>query len=246
MALCTGNSMTGTSGINGDNFYISPDNTTFLLADGASGAGKEGKVTMSAHCVNIIKEHPFGALGLSPDAYLDTMIWKINNDLIEISQQTKTYTFGTLVLCVVHDDTAIIASVGDSPAYFIQDSHIKRIAKPQKTYQGLIDAGFLTETEAESYIEKLHDYMQSMFDKFIPMVVPEYTIESIPLTADDMMMLCSDGIGDFLTPEEIKNTINPNQLENSITTVMNTAKTRSIQKHQRNFYDDITAIIYRH
>lgn len=33
----------GSSGINGDVFYISHDKKLFLLADGASGAGQMGK-----------------------------------------------------------------------------------------------------------------------------------------------------------------------------------------------------------
>ena len=117
MSICFGNSMTGTSGINGDMFYIYPDKTTFLLSDGASGAGEEGKVVMAKHCVKTIEENPFNLSGLSAKEYLDKMIWKINNDLIDISQKAMNYTFGTLVICVVHVNTAMITTIGDSSAY---------------------------------------------------------------------------------------------------------------------------------
>ncbi len=59
MPLCYGNSHMGTSGINGDSFYISPDNTVFMLSDGASGAGSEGKVIMSRTCAETVKNTPF-------------------------------------------------------------------------------------------------------------------------------------------------------------------------------------------
>ena len=39
-----GATLVGSSGINGDSFYISPDEKVFILSDGASGAGKNGKV----------------------------------------------------------------------------------------------------------------------------------------------------------------------------------------------------------
>lgn len=51
MALCEGFGIVGTSGVNSDAYYISPDQTTFLLADGASGAGRKGKVLMSRICL---------------------------------------------------------------------------------------------------------------------------------------------------------------------------------------------------
>ena len=42
MAKCFGKSIVGTSGVNGDAFYISSDKSTIVLADGASGAGADG------------------------------------------------------------------------------------------------------------------------------------------------------------------------------------------------------------
>ena len=90
MALCEGYSMVGTSGVNGDAYYISPDKTTFLLADGASGAGNKGKVLMSNLCVDVVKNNPFSLSGLSPKEYLIQLIWDINNKLIGISQEQKT------------------------------------------------------------------------------------------------------------------------------------------------------------
>lgn len=81
--------MTGTSGVNGDAYYISPDKATFLLADGASGAGSKGKVLMSNLCVEVMKNNPFSSSEFSPKDYLDQLIWKINNKLIAISQEEK-------------------------------------------------------------------------------------------------------------------------------------------------------------
>lgn len=132
MSLCFGESLVGTSGINGDSFFISPDHSTILLADGASGAGKEGKVLMSKLCVEMIKANPLSASGLSAKVYLDKMIWKINNELISVSQKNKHYIFGTLVICAVQDNTAAIAAIGDSPAYFIHENSIVRVAQTKK------------------------------------------------------------------------------------------------------------------
>lgn len=246
MPFCYGKSMTGTSGVNGDRFFISPDSTTFILADGASGAGKEGKVVMSRICVNVIEENPFDSSELSAKEYLDKMIWKINNELIDISQKAIQYIFGTLVICVVHDNIATIASIGDSPAHLIQVNSVKRVAKAHKTYQNLIDMGVLTEEQAEEYVNNLHGYMKSMFDRFIPMVVPIYASEEVEIAGGDMIVLCSDGVSDYVKPEEIKGIVNPDDLSGSIAAAINTAKDRSIAEKQQEHYDDMTMVVYCH
>lgn len=87
MTTCYGNSLVGTSGINGDRFYISPDCTTIMLADGASGSGADGKVAMSTLCVETVESNPFCESGLSPEAYIREIVWKINKELINMSQQ---------------------------------------------------------------------------------------------------------------------------------------------------------------
>lgn len=87
--LSYGSSCTGSSGINGDVFYISPDEKVFLLADGASGAGKDGKVLMGKTCIEIAKEFDYSASDLDAKEYIDKLFWNINNRLIEISQEYK-------------------------------------------------------------------------------------------------------------------------------------------------------------
>jgi Serine/threonine protein phosphatase len=244
MSICFGDSIIGTSGINGDMFYISPDNTTLLLSDGASGAGSEGKVVMSKCCARNIEENPFCSSGLSPKAYLEKMIWKINNDLIGISQKSKTYTFGTLVICVIHNNKATFMSVGDSPAYFIHNNIIKRVARTKKTYQNLIEMGLFTEEQAEEYIHQLPEHMWSMFDRFIPMVVPVYSIEEIEIESGDIVVICCDGVSDYLKPEEINQLIRPDKLVDSVNAIINIAKSNSIT--EQNKYDDITIVLYCH
>ena len=246
MAFCYGDSVVGTTGINGDAFFISSDNTTIMLADGASGAGEKGKVIMSSHCVKTLEQEPFSGSGLSPEEYLDTIIWKINDDLIKISQKSKTYTFGTLIICVVHNHIVNIASIGDSPAYVIHNGSIRRVSKSIKTYQNLIDMDLLTEDQAEEYIRKLHPYMYSMFDRFIPMVVPEYSIEKVELTSGDVIVLCCDGVSDFISPDEIKDIISTNAVSEGISKIIEIAKYRSIKEHGCEKYDDITVVTYCH
>lgn len=246
MPISCGNSLVGTSGINGDMFYISPDNTTLVLSDGASGAGSEGKVVMSGCCVGKIKENPYTSSKLSPKEYLDQMIWKINNELIEISQRSRSMTFGTLVVCVIDNDVATIAAIGDSPAFIIHNRTVKRVAKPIKSYKNIVDFGLLTEEQIEEHIVKLPGCMWSLFDVFIPMIVPTYAMEEIEMKDGDIIVLCSDGVSDYVKPEELMEIINPDNLEESTEYIVNLAKSRAISERNMVQYDDITIVIYKH
>ncbi len=244
MSLCYGNSLVGTSGINGDSFYISPDNRIFMISDGASGAGAEGKVIMSELCAETVKNNPFSGSGLSAGEYIDKMIWSINSKLTDISRKRKSLVFGTLVICVVFGDTAVIASAGDSPAYFIHDNSAVRVAKSRKRYQNLIDMGLFSEEQLEEAVHRLPDPMQSMFETFIPMVVPSYSSEEVKLESGDIILLCCDGVSDCLSPGFMRESIDTNDLDKSVDAVLNTAKERSVGK--KGYSDDLTMIVYCH
>lgn len=244
MSVCYGNSLVGTSGVNGDSFYISPDNTVFMLSDGASGAGSEGKVIMSKLCTETVKNNPFSSSGLSARDYLDKMIWQINNKLIEVSQSRKSLVFGTLVICSVCGDTAVIAAAGDSPAYFIRNNNAVRIAKPKKTYQNLIDLGIFSEEQLEEAVHRLPEHMWSMFDTFIPSVVSAYSYEEIKLEKGDIIVLCCDGISDNISPEFIGENIDTDNLSESVDTLINSAKEKSLKA--KGYSDDLTMVVYCH
>ncbi len=244
MSLCYGNSLVGTSGVNGDSFYISPDNKVFMISDGASGAGAEGKVIMSKLCTETVKNNPFSTSGLSAREYIDKMIWSINSKLTDISQKRKSLIFGTLVICVVCGDTAVIASAGDSPAYFIHNSNAVQVAKSRKRYQNLIDMGLFSEEQLEEAVQRLPGPMQSMFETFIPMVVPSYSVEEIKLESGDTILLCCDGVSDCLSPEFIAESIDTRNLDKSIDAVLHTAKERSVGK--KGYSDDLTMVVYCH
>ncbi|MDE5742675.1 MAG: SpoIIE family protein phosphatase [Oscillospiraceae bacterium] len=244
MSKCYGNSLVGTSGINGDSFYISPDNTVFMLSDGASGAGLEGKVIMSRTCAETIKNNPFSSSGLSAKDYLNKMVWQINNRLTEISQNRKSLVFGTLIICVVCGNTAYVAAAGDSPAYFLHNKTAVRVAKPKKTYQNLIDLGFFSAEQLEEAIHKLPEHMWSMFDTFIPTVVPSYSAEEIQLSKGDIIVLCCDGVSDNISPEFIGENIDTDSLSESIDTLINSVIERSV--NEKGYSDDLTMVVYCH
>lgn len=236
MARIAGNSLVGSTGINGDALFATKDLTTMLLCDGASGAGKMGKVMMTRACVDTVQATPFRAFGFSGRDYIDRMIHAMNDELIAISREQGALTFGTVSLGVIDGASACIATVGDSPAYLVQRGRIARVAQPQRRYQNLVDAGVMTAEEAERHIRTLPDSMWSLFDVFLPSVIPAYGVAECTLTPGDRIIFCSDGVSDFVTPKEIMAQADTPEA------ILTLAKTRAMEDYGH--YDDCTILIY--
>lgn len=239
MTCCEGYSITGTSGINGDAFYISPDQTLFLLADGASGAGSEGKVLMARLCVEAARNHPFPLSELSPKEYLSALIWEVNNKLIALSQERRQYVFGTLIIGVVKDGLVTVAAVGDSPGFYIHHNVVKQVAKTKKAYYNLVEMGIYSEQELDRAVHQLPEHMWSMFDRFLPMVVPKFELEEIRLHPGDSLIFCSDGVGDYVEADDLKGAVSRDDLLGGIQDLITTAKEHSIRERGCLCYDDL-------
>lgn len=243
MLECFGDSRVGTSGVNGDAFYISPDASTLVLADGASGAGSDGKVWMSRCCVENAERFPFSSSGLTPRAYIDALMRRVNDELTELSRRRDHYIFGTLVLCVVSGGVASFASAGDSLALLAHGGRFARVGRPVKLYDNLIRMGLYTREQLEAHVRALPEHMWSMFDVFLPMIVPSYCYEERRLSPGDLIALCCDGVSDFIPPEELPGFIDAGDLPGSVARVLDAAGERAVRINRDRRRDDLTLVL---
>jgi PPM family protein phosphatase len=113
----------------------------------------------------------------------------------------------TCILALIHNAEMYVAHAGDSRLYLIRNKEIQQISKDHSSVQKLIDAGILTEAEAENS-DKKNEITKAIgiFEK----VDPTVTKESIPLHNNDKILLCSDGLTAHLNKQEIKNILMAN------------------------------------
>jgi protein phosphatase len=95
-------------------------------------------------------------------------------------------------------DTLYLAQVGDSRAYLIRESVARQLTKDQSLMQKLVEAGELTEEEAE-HSERRNIILQALG--------PETSVK-VDLTHQvvrrgDVLVLCSDGLSGQVTKDEI-------------------------------------------
>lgn len=194
-------SFVGPSGINADSLFISGDSNVFAVADGASGA--YDKVSAGRICTEVIEENPFLETGKEPVEYINNCLSIANNRLVEKSQKDGALSFVTLTMAVIKGNTLIVGSVGDTPAYLYNGFNVRKLVKPYKRYAPLVEHGFMTEDEAERYINSLPDMMYSMFVMYIPEVIPKISLYEGKIKIGDVLVICSDGVSDWITEEQL-------------------------------------------
>jgi protein phosphatase len=96
------------------------------------------------------------------------------------------------------DSTLYLAQVGDSRAYIVRQGKATQITKDQSLTQRLVDAGELTEEEAEASVRR-NIILQALGPD--PKIRVELTRQ--PLSRGDTLVLCSDGLSSQVKREEI-------------------------------------------
>lgn len=104
----------------------------------------------------------------------------------------------TLVSAVVTNDEAYIINIGDSRAYIIRDEVIKRISHDHSAVQELIDQGLLTESQARNHPNKNIITRALGVEDFV-----EYDFFKEKVNQNDIIILCSDGITNYIDDLEI-------------------------------------------
>ena len=100
----------------------------------------------------------------------------------------------TATAAVVFDSTVVIAQVGDSRAYLIQEGRARQITKDQSLVQRLIDAGELTEDQA-ALSDRRNIILQALGSE--PTVHPDFY--RVTPKVGDILILCSDGLSNHVT-----------------------------------------------
>lgn len=191
---------------NQDYYQICQINDKTLVAivcDGMGGA-KSGNIASKLATETFMAEI---RRSLQPDmdilraeAAIRTAVSLANAAVYENSLFSEDYSgMGTtLVALVVLGGTGLIANIGDSRAYLLNQMDVRRITTDHSLVEMMVQRGEINREEAKSYPGK----------NFITRAVgTEETVECdlfrIPLQKDDNILLCSDGLSNLLADQEI-------------------------------------------
>jgi len=95
-------------------------------------------------------------------------------------------------------DTLYLAQVGDSRAYLVRGGQARQITKDQSLMQKLIEAGEISEEDAE-HNERRNIILQALG----PEAVIKIDLTYQRVRRGDVLILCSDGLSGLVRAEEI-------------------------------------------
>ena len=101
-----------------------------------------------------------------------------------------------------HDTSAYFAQVGDSRAYLIRNGIAQLVTRDQSLVGQLVEAGHLTEAEAEK-----HTYKNVILQALGASPTVNVVIDRLDLCDMDLLALCSDGLSNKVRTDEISEAV---------------------------------------
>ncbi len=106
----------------------------------------------------------------------------------------------TVVAALVHEDGIEIAHVGDSRAYLVHAGQVFQLTKDHSMVQRLVDEGILSPMDAARHPEA-NKILRAL--GIGPDVDVDVKPQPVLFVAGDVLVLCSDGLSDMLSPGDI-------------------------------------------
>ena len=118
----------------------------------------------------------------------------------------------TLAALYVDGDKTIVVNIGDSRIYRMRAGVLEQLSKDHTIVQQMVDMGAITAQEARIH-KKRHVLSQNIGIFPEEMVIEPYFSMPIGIKAGDIYLLCSDGLTDMVTDEEISSVLAKEKFE---------------------------------
>lgn len=193
-------------------YYESNEFSIYVVADGMGGhnAGEVASKMAAEGIVNFMKNYFNESCCIS---VLRDAISYVNLQIHNLSLKEESMKgMGTTVTaCLKVAEKVIVANIGDSSCFGIKNNTIVKITKDHSLVQELVDLGTITEDEAANHPKK------NIITRAVGTSdIVNADIFVIEKGVYDIYLLCSDGLTNEVTKEEIVSVISENKEFNNI------------------------------
>ena len=196
---------------NEDSIAIEPQIGLAVLADGMGGYNA-GEVA-SGIAVEIIKVEMKKALAAMDSSGLDGTTAerllaehgaRANAAIFRAAQSHPQYSgMGTtLVVALWHDNRVSVGHIGDSRLYRLRRGALEQMTRDHSLLQEQIDSGMITKEQARHSQNKNLVTRAVGIDPEVETEIHTYAVET-----GDIYLLCTDGLSDMVTDEDIQTTL---------------------------------------
>lgn len=182
-----------------------------IVADGMGGhrAGEVASGIAVSHLSERFKA--LSSIGSKLDAinWLDENVAIINAEIIKYANSNPDCMgMGTtLVVALLTNDFLIFGNIGDSSGFVLKNKKLHKVTKDHTLVNVLVESGELTEEEAQNHPKK--NVLMRALGASDKQELDKFAVE----TDVDAILLCSDGLTNMLSTEQIESTLNDEELD---------------------------------
>lgn len=192
---------------NEDVWHANHEDYFFIVADGMGGhSAGEIAANETANALSFLMKTHFrnkkGKTSLKEiGETIKKMIQEVNAMVYRMGQTERGYKgMGTTLCCVYfHSDGMIHAHVGDSRIYLLKNKKLTQLTEDHSLVAELVELGELNRRQAQECTYR------NIITKAIgtePFVTP--TIAECAIEVGDQVLMCSDGLSDMVSLQEIE------------------------------------------
>lgn len=151
---------------------------------------------------------------------LVTAITNANYEIFDMAEANpELQGMGTTVVAAVITDTSLyVAHAGDSRAYIVSAHELIQVTRDHSVVQNMVEKGEITEDEAVHHPQKNLITRALGVDENLKI---DFTEEDT--RADDMFLICTDGLTNFVSDEEIFRIVREESNGDPVTNLVNMA-----------------------
>ena len=140
----------------------------------------------------------------------------------------------TATALVLEDDQALVGHMGDSRAYLFRDATVSQLTKDHSLVERMVDQGLLNREEANRHPQRnvIYKTLGVNMDGEVDLLGP------IPIRINDIFLLCSDGLSNLVTDQELLEIVTKESPQTACETLIQLA-------NQRGGHDNITVQILK-
>jgi PPM family protein phosphatase len=216
---------------NEDNYVVAPP--LFAVADGMGGA-QAGEVA-SRLAASVLEGGDSD--GREGTTRIDSLIQEANRRIYDRASTDPTASgMGTtMTVALVEGMTVAIGHVGDSRAYLVRGEQMEQLTEDHSLVNELLKTGKLSEEEAQVHPQR------SVITRAVG-TDPDVDVDGFTIKAQDgdVFLICSDGLSDMVSDEEILELLHQNRddLDKAVKALVAAANRGGGE-------DNITAVAFR-
>jgi protein phosphatase len=215
---------------------VGPHGTLLGVCDGMGGAAA-GEVASQLAVDIIYQKMVSGEPPLNHDELATRLVQAIEAAGMRIFSEakldrTRRGMGTTATIAALLDDHLFFGQVGDSRAYILREDRLVQVTRDQSLVNQLIEAGQLTEEEAETF-EHNNIILQALGTADSVQVDLTY----VALRRGDTLLLCSDGLSGMVRNEEIREVLR------TVEEPLEACKVLTDRANQAGGHDNITVVV---